>query len=172
VHASGVFGAGGSPILRLACHRSVAPARGVRHINCSDWLRYARSEETDDGGCGRSRTSLCFAAPVHPCTLAAHAHPCASRHRYIPVHWDSSSLCPRPLWVAGCAGAVLHRFAVLGSNPGGFCRTTLHHTYQWTQKGGLWYVAVEAVCCDPVSAVFPGNGKNTGKFSLSPLLYL
>ena len=26
---------------------------------------------------GRSRTSLCFAAPAHPCALAALAHPCA-----------------------------------------------------------------------------------------------
>ena len=46
---------------------------------------------------GRSRTSLCFAAPVHPCTLAAPAHPCASRHLYIHVHWDSSGLRPSTL---------------------------------------------------------------------------
>jgi hypothetical protein len=31
---------------------------------------------------------------------------------------------PRPCGVAGCAGAVSHRYAVFGSNPGGFCRTT------------------------------------------------
>ena len=37
-------------------------------------------------GQGRSRTSLCFAAPAHPCALAALAHPCPSRHQHIHVH--------------------------------------------------------------------------------------
>lgn len=96
--------------------------------------------------------------------VAAHAHPCASRHRYIRVHWDYSACRPRPFGVAVCAGAVSHRCAALGSNPGGFCRTTLHHTYQSPRKGGLWYVAAGAVCCEPVSAGFPDNGKYTGNF--------
>jgi hypothetical protein len=44
---------------------------------------------------------------------------------------------PRPCGVAGCAGAVSPRFAALGSNPGGFCRTTPHHTYQRPHAGAF-----------------------------------
>jgi hypothetical protein len=40
---------------------------------------------------GRSRPSMAYAAPVHPCTMAAPGHPWPTRHRCIPAQWNRTT---------------------------------------------------------------------------------